>query len=68
MRVIDEHATAATRARYARIAPFYDLMEVLPEARYRIWRERFWAEVNRRLPSGARLLEVGIDTGKNMPY
>lgn len=61
-------ATAATRARYGRIAPIYDLMEVLPELRYRFWREQFWEIVRGELPRGSRLLEVGVGTGKNIPY
>lgn len=55
--------TAATRARYQRIAPFYDLMDVLPEKRYIPWRERLWS-----LVAGPRVLEVGVGTGKNMPF
>jgi phosphatidylethanolamine/phosphatidyl-N-methylethanolamine N-methyltransferase len=65
---VDEKANAMTRGRYARIAPFYDFMEIVPEARYRSWRERFWQGVDRTLPPGGRLLEVGVGTGKNLPY
>lgn len=65
---LDTRATAVTRARYGRIAPIYDLMESLAERRYRPWRERFWELVGRALPSGGRLLEVGVGTGKNLPY
>lgn len=55
--------TRATRARYERIAPFYDLMELLPEARFQPWRERLWAMVE-----GPEVLEVGVGTGKNIPF
>jgi ubiquinone/menaquinone biosynthesis C-methylase UbiE len=56
--------TAVTRARYDRIAPVYDLVEALMErAAFRSWRARAWAQV-----SGGRVLEVGVGTGKNMPY
>lgn len=68
MRHVDDKATALTRARYGRIAPLYDLMEALPEARYRSWRQRFWEKVRQNLPPGGQLLEVGVGTGKNTPY
>ncbi len=58
-----EHETATTRARYQRISPFYDFMEVLPEKRYIPWRGRLWS-----LVTGPRVLEVGVGTGKNMPF
>jgi phosphatidylethanolamine/phosphatidyl-N-methylethanolamine N-methyltransferase len=61
--VIDEQATAATRTRYQRLSAIYDLMEGMAEARYRPWREKLWA-----LVEGPRVLEVGVGTGKNMPY
>jgi len=60
---IDERATAQTQARYDRLAPIYDVMEVLPERRFEPWREMLWAQV----PEG-RVLEVGVGTGKNLPY
>jgi ubiquinone/menaquinone biosynthesis C-methylase UbiE len=60
---IDNQETTRTEARYDRVAPIYDLMEMLPEQQFRSWRERLWA----RVPEG-RVLEVGVGTGKNFPY
>jgi len=56
-------ATENTRRRYQRISPFYDAMELLAEERYEPWREKLWAEV-----TGTDVLEVGVGTGKNIPY
>lgn len=53
-----------TRARYDRLAPLYDLVEWLPErGRIGRWRARLW-----HLVPAHRVLEVGVGTGKNMPF
>ncbi len=56
--------TRLTQARYDRIAPVYDAMEWAVE-RLAVgrWRHDLWA----RVPAG-HILEVGVGTGKNMPY
>ena len=60
----DARATARTRARYGRLAPFYDRMEARAEAaRFRGWRTTLWSQVR-----GPRVLELGVGTGKNFPY
>jgi phosphatidylethanolamine/phosphatidyl-N-methylethanolamine N-methyltransferase len=64
----DRRAARVTRARYSRIAPFYDLMELLPERMYHPWREHFWNLIGDQFESEDRLLEVGVGTGKNMPF
>lgn len=56
--------TAVTAARYDRIAPIFDAMEWLMErAAFREWRARLWS----RVPP-ARVLEVGVGTGKNIIF
>ncbi len=61
--MLDKKQTAKTRARYQRISSFYDLMEVFAERRYTDWREKLWGQV-----TGARVLEIGVGTGKNIPF
>jgi ubiquinone/menaquinone biosynthesis C-methylase UbiE len=73
---IDQKATEATRARYDRVAPVYDVYEGLMERLFfRKWRGLVWQAVHTHLQSLSadglrtrRLLEVGVGTGKNLPY
>lgn len=63
---IDPQATATTRARYDRVARIYDRMEGLMEWRsFRKWRSLVWEIVG---SEAEKILEVGVGTGKNLPY
>ncbi|MCB0114596.1 MAG: methyltransferase domain-containing protein [Caldilineaceae bacterium] len=62
--MVDADATLHTRRRYDFIAPFYDLMEgAVERGYYQKWRGELWAEVR-----GPRVLELGVGTGRNIPY
>ena len=57
-------ATAVTQARYDRIAPFYDVMETFMERSVvGQLRHELWSRI-----SAINILEVGVGTGKNIPY
>lgn len=60
---INEQETNRTRARYQRIAHLYDALELLAERRYAVWRPYLWS-----LVKGPMVLEVGVGTGKNIPF
>lgn len=61
--IINDKATALTRARYQRLSAFYDLMEGLSERSRSPWFKQLW-----ELVTGTEVLEVGVGTGKNMPF
>ena len=57
-------ATSLTQKRYDRQAGLFDFWEAPIEALgFKRLRKRLWSEVH-----GARILEVGVGTGKNLPY
>jgi ubiquinone/menaquinone biosynthesis C-methylase UbiE len=61
---MNDPATIQTKASFDSLATVYDpLDELLEWAAFRRWREKFWAQVR-----GERVLEVGVGTGKNLPY
>jgi phosphatidylethanolamine/phosphatidyl-N-methylethanolamine N-methyltransferase len=54
----------STKEKYDRIARRYDLMELFPEVLYfGQFRKLLFAKIK-----GEKLLEVGVGTGKNIPY
>ncbi|PZN72599.1 MAG: hypothetical protein DM484_24245 [Candidatus Methylumidiphilus alinenensis] len=61
--MIDLQATAQTKARYNRIAGIYDKLEYMMERRAQPWRRQAWDKVG-----PGKILEVGIGTGKNLPF
>jgi len=58
-----DRRTFQTQRRYDRVAPFYDPMEVVIE-------QRFFQNLREQTlrPLAGRILEVGVGTGKNLPY
>ena len=59
---IDSNLTAQTKTRYNRIAPYYDVIELIFERTFSRWRKRLLAR------DKGEVLEVGVGTGKNFPY
>lgn len=59
-----DSATARTQARYDRLAPFYDVMEAFMERSVvGNLRHKLWSRI-----SATNILEVGVGTGKNIPF
>ena len=60
---IDWRAAKTTQRRYDRQALGYDLKDAPMELFARALRRRLWAKIG-----GGRVLEVGVGTGRNLPY
>lgn len=64
MQAPPNRATERARRAYDRASRWYDIQEWLPERlAFRKWRRQLWDMV----PDG-HVLEVGVGTGKNLPY
>lgn len=62
--VKDPQATEFTRSRYDAVARFYDLLEwPMEQFLFRSWRRQLWQDVR-----GPSVLELGVGTGKNIPF
>ena len=61
--ILDQKATILTRNRYQRLSPWYDQIESRSEKKFGPWRMSLWQKA-----IGPKVLEVGVGTGKNMPY
>ena len=60
----DASSTSIIQRRYNRQASSYDLREAMMEPFMGRWRRRLW----RQISPGARVLEVGVGTGKNLRH
>lgn len=53
-----------TRSRYDLIAPLYNFMEwPIEQLVFKQWRKELWDQIR-----GPQVLEIGVGTGKNIPY
>ncbi len=60
----DAEQTTIVREHYDRVAPLYNVLEVLLErSYYATWRTRLFSQVR-----GSAVLDIGVGTGKNLAY
>lgn len=61
---LDTQQTQFTKKRYNTVSTIYNLFEwPMEQLWYKKWRKKLWGRVN-----GLKVLEIGIGTGKNIPY
>lgn len=59
-----DSSTKHTLSRYNLLAALYDTLEwPVEKLLYKAWREKLW-----QLVRGSEVLEIGVGTGKNIPY
>jgi len=64
MKEPENEQTEFTRKRYNTVSTIYDLMEwPVEQLWYKKWRQKLWQKV-----TGPKVLEIGVGTGKNIPY
>lgn len=63
-RKVSDKETTHTKSRYDWIAPLYNVMEwPVEKLLFQNWRSELWQQVE-----GPTVLEIGVGTGKNIPY